>query len=1071
MNLKRILLVSCFIFFNIIVGVYAQDATIHTEKITYRTYGFSDPNPVVGVHEENKLKIYPYYKFDGFEKEGTPKEWEVIILENDFIKVLVAPEIGGKILGAIEKSTGNEFLYYNKVVKFRDISSRGAWTSGGVEFNFGSIGHTPMVSTPVDYFLKENKDGSVSCFIGASDLSSRTKWTVEIRLPRDKALFETIGYWHNASDLETSLYHWSNAAAETSDDLQFFYPGTHHIFHDGLKYSYPINEQGIDISHYANIKFGGDKSQHVIGKYTDVFGGYYERKDFGFLHWVDYTEKPGKKKFMWSASRQGEIWKDLLTDADLGNKQYMEFQSGFMFNQASPGSERTPFNHASLLPNVTESFREAWFPVLNTKGISTANKTGTLYVAEQNKFLVFNFCPVQEINEVIKIKSGDDIVYTKSISLKPLQVFSDSIKLNKKLDFKITIGNELISYSLKDEDQKILKRPLETTAFNWESAFGYYTSGEEWANQRFFEKALIDFEKCLSLDPYYIPALEGLAELHFKRMDYLAAEENSRKALSIDTYTSKANYIFGLLMLRNNDFYNALDAFGIAAKDMRYRALSYSKIAQVYIEKQAYKNAVLFAEKSLKYDAESESASHLLLMANRLLGNKEVSKTIAENLLLKNPLNHLARVEKILNSNGLYAMSSLNKTITNEYASETWLEMAITYYKLAQIDTAIQILENGPESVINNLWLSEFHRLAGNTNEAASLIQKVISASPELVFPHRAETYDILKNIIDENKDWKLTYYMALVSISKTNKQEGMELFESLGSKPNYAPYYLTKVNLFSGKNEYNALNDLEKAKSLDPTNWRVSKALVNYYRKQNDFSKALSESKEAFKNHKNNFFTAYDYARCLLENEKFKSCLNVLDDIKILPAEGARSGQTTYRQANLLLAITYYQKKKYELALTYIEKARLYPENLGVGKPYITDERIEDYLQALCLSKMGLSEKATKAFDRIVTFTISNNEINNSSDYISMLTFDYVYIMALQKMGKENEIASYFKNWEERSHNALMYQWSVAIFNKDDSKVQELEAIILGEENSIWSPNGNVPIILLTKKLINSIE
>lgn len=87
------------------------------------------------------------------------------------------------------------------------------------------------------------------------------------------------------------------------------------------------------------------------------------------------------------------------------------------------------------------------------------------------------------------------------------------------------------------------------------------------------------------------------------------------------------------------------------------------------------------------------------------------------------------------------------------------------------------------------------------------------------------------------------------------------------------------------------------------------------------------------------------------------------------------------------------------------------------------------------------------------------------------MLSFDYVFIMALQKMGKENEIASYLRNWKKRSHNSLMYQWSEAIFNKEDSKVQELEAIILGEENSIWSPNGNVPIILLTKKLINSIE
>ena len=343
--------------------------------------------------------------------------------------------------------------------------------------------------------------------------------------------------------------------------------------------------------------------------------------------------------------------------------------------------------------------------------------------------------------------------------------------------------------------------------------------------------------------------------------------------------------------------------------------------------------------------------------------------------------------------------------------------------------------------------------------------------SPELVFPHRAETYDILKNLIDENKDWKLTYYMALISISKTNKQEGMKLLESLGSKPNYAPYYLTKVNLFSGNNEYNAINDLNKAKSIDPNNWRVSKAIVNYHRKQNDFSKALSESKDAYKNHKNNFFIGYDYARCLLENEKYKSCLNVLNNIKILPAEGARSGQTTYRQANLLLAIKNYQKKSYKVALTYIEKSRLYPENLGVGKPYITDERIEDYLQALCLSKMGMSEKANQAMDRIVTFTISNNKRNDSSDYISMLSFDYVYIMTLQKMGQENEITSYLKNWKKRSNNSLIYQWSEAIFNKDDSKVQELEAIILGEENSIWSPNGNTPIILLTKNLISVAE
>ncbi len=1071
MNLKRNLLASCLIFYNIFVGVYAQDARIHEEKITYRTYGFNDPNPVVKINDENRHKIYPYYRFDGFENKGIPKEWDVIILENDYIKVLVAPEIGGKILGAIEKSTGNEFLYYNKVVKFRDISSRGAWTSGGIEFNFGSIGHTPMVSTPVDCFTRKNDDGSVSCFVGASDLSSRTKWTVEIRLAKDKAYFETIGSWHNASDLETSLYHWSNAAAEVSDDLQFFYPGTHHIFHDGKKYSYPINEDGIDISRYVNKKFGGDKSQHVIGMYTDVFGGYYENKDFGFVHWSDYTEKPGKKIFMWSASRQGEIWKDLLTDPDLGNKQYMEYQSGFMFNQASPGSEKTPFNHLPLLPNATESFREAWFPVVNTEGISTANKIGTIHVLEQNGLLVFNFCSVQSISEDLKIMIGDEIVYSKTIDLKPLQTFKDSITLKGDHDFKITVGDDLISYSLNNEKRKILKRPLETPDFNWKSAFGFYTSGEEWSSQRFYNKAMAAFEKCLSIDPYFVPALEDLAELYYRRMDYDKAIDYSLKALAIDTYTPKANYIFGLTMLRNNDFYNALDGFGIASKDMRYRSLSYLKIAQLYIKKQEFEKAILFSKKSLKFNADSEIAHHILLIGNRLLGKGEITKSLADELLSKNPLNHVAHVEKVFSSGDKQSLSSLSERIKNEYAYETWLEMAIVYYNLGRIDEALILLENAPESVMNNLWISEFHREKGNINEVVTMIQKVNHASPELVFPYRRETYDLLKKIVPDNKNWKLTYYMALIAWSKNNIEKATSLFNSLESIPNYAPFYLTRSNFYSNDKNYNPKDDLLKAKTIAPNDWRVSRALITYYRRINNTSKALIESKNAVKKHKTNFIINYEYARSLLENGEFKKCLKVLDDITILPAEGARSVRTTYRQVCLILSIQYYQKKQYKTALDYVAKARLYPEELGTGRPYVVDERIEDYMEALCMLKTGMSQNAENAFEKIEKFTLNNNQANSSSDYISMLSFDYIYVLTLKLMGRAEEIDSFLSNWKERSNNSLTYQWAVAILNEDDKKIQDLENRIIGEGNSIWSPDGIIPMILLTKKIINISE
>ncbi|MBT3751366.1 MAG: DUF5107 domain-containing protein, partial [Bacteroidetes bacterium] len=832
-------------------SVQAQEAKIYKEKVSYRTYGFSDPNPVVQMHKEKMNKVYPYFRFDGFEKEGKQKEWEIIVLENDYIKVLVAPEIGGKVLGAIKKSTGNEFLYYNKVIKFRDIASRGAWTSGGIEFNFGSIGHTPMVSTPVDYFTRSNEDGSVSCFIGTDDLSSRTRWTVEVRLPKDKAFFETNGSWHNGSELETSMYHWSNAAAEVSNDLKFYYPGNKHISHGGEVYDYPVSEEGRDLSRYANMNFGGSKSLHISGKYTDFFGGYYENKDFGFIHWCDYTEKPGKKKFMWSLARDGEIWKDLLTDPDLGNKQYFEYQSGLMFNQANPGSAASPYKHLPLLPNMTESFSEAWFPVVGAGGISMANKYGTIYALERNGYWVFNFCPIQEINSELKVKNEDELVFQKKLNMKPMQLFTDSVKITVDANYEISIGNDLLVYSSKYETTKELKRPTKMLEFNWETAFGYFTSAEEYANQRLYDKALIDFEKCLSLDPYFIPALEGLAELHYKRVDYNKALEYSKRALSIDTYTAKANYIFGLVMLKDNDFYNALEAFGLASKDMGYRALSYLKIAQIYIEKEDYDKALVFAGKSIKFNADSESANHVLVIAHRLKGNTKTALKMCDDLISRNPLNHKARFEKVFCLGNLSEVSNISNVVKNEFASETWLEIAITYYKLERNDEAMVLLQNAPGSVINDLWLAELNLKKGDLDKAAVMLQKVISDTALLTFPHRAETYEVLKKFAQENNSWKLNYYMALVLWSKNQKAEARRLFAAVGTSPGYAPFYLTKYNLFSGVEGYNPEPDLLKAKSLDPNNWRTSMALVDYYLQTNSLTKALSESKQAVDTHK----------------------------------------------------------------------------------------------------------------------------------------------------------------------------------------------------------------------------
>src|SRR5690625_4296147 len=174
---------------NLFIILYVQawgqsPSTVREYQKVFTTYPFSQPDPV-----PNPTNIYPYFRFDGFTDKPVQKEWKVIELENDFIKVMIMPEIGGKIWTAIDKKNGKPFTYDNDVVKFRDIAMRGPWTSGGIEINYGTIGHTPGVATPVNYITRKNADGSASCILSLLDLLTGTRWSLEVRLPKDKAYF------------------------------------------------------------------------------------------------------------------------------------------------------------------------------------------------------------------------------------------------------------------------------------------------------------------------------------------------------------------------------------------------------------------------------------------------------------------------------------------------------------------------------------------------------------------------------------------------------------------------------------------------------------------------------------------------------------------------------------------------------------------------------------------------------------------------------------------------------------------------------------------------------------------
>lgn len=333
-------------------------AKIEISEEMFRTYPFSDPDPIPATAERR----YPYFRYDGSTDVAEDRVWKTVTLENNRISVKILPEIGGKVWGAHDKIAGRDFIYANHVMKFRDIALRGPWLSGGIEFNFGIIGHSPSTSTPIDWFTRENEDGSVSCFVASEEYITRTRWQVEIRLGADADEFETRVVWYNASGLPSPYYHWMNAAYSLRHDPEFMFPGVAAVGHEGeiVTRTWPLDSKGRDMSVYRNNCYGGPKSYHLIGGNNGFYGIWWRELGYGSYHRSLPYAKYGRKIWLWALSREGGIWEDLLTDAD---GQYAELQAGRCFNQPRWDNVYSPFKNPTFVPGTTETFADRWGPI------------------------------------------------------------------------------------------------------------------------------------------------------------------------------------------------------------------------------------------------------------------------------------------------------------------------------------------------------------------------------------------------------------------------------------------------------------------------------------------------------------------------------------------------------------------------------------------------------------------------------------------------------------------------------------------------------------------------------------
>ena len=1030
------------------ICVEAQKATISEQKVNMKTFMYSDPNPVPDMS-----KNYPYYRFDGFTNKAIDKEWNMVIMENPYVKVFIATEIGGKIWGAIEKSTGGEFLYFNDVVKFRDVAHRGPWTSGGLEYNFGIMSHVSTCATPQDYIISENPDGSVSCTIGAMDLHTQTKWNVEVILPKDKAFVKTRASWFNTNNIPVSFYHYMNAAAKTKGNLEFIYPGSHHIGHSGNVGEWPV-DNGRDISFYENNNFGSYKSYHVLNAYSDYMGGYWHDDNFGFGHLVDYADLPGKKLWIWGLSQQGMIWEDLLTET---KGQYIEFQSGKSFNQAMTLSSLTPFKHSEFIPYDSDITTELWYPLKETGGMVAASEYGVLNVIRNKDQIEIVLSALQNLTTQIAINSDGGLVKQEEVLLKPLELYNTTIPLDEKVDFTIELGEELLFYSSKREDL-IIDRPLYPNEdFDWDSAVGLFTLGLEMEKQQSYTSgrhannlAHEYYLKSLEKDPAYAPALNRLALSYYRRVDYQKALNYVLKSLAIDTYDPEANYLFGLINRKLGKNTNAKSGFSIATQSPLYRSAAYTEMASLHLVEGKYKKAEDNAEKALVFNSNNITALEILALVYRHEGNQDKVSETLDNIYGLDKTSTFHKYMTIIKANG--DLSELNQLITNELPYESYIELAVKLYNYGYPDESIHVLESAPENTLITLWLAYL-----DTSDQKELLQSGLNASADFVFPYRDETLVMLEQLRTINDHWKLRYYTSLIYWKKGCVEKAEELFLENGDEPDYAPYYLAKADIFKDNDELRK-DALEKARIHDSKSWRVNNAWVEEYLNDGDYALAADLAKKVFRENPERSVLGLNYAIALLNLGEYKKCISFLESFELIPFEGATMGRNVYHEVCVRAALEEMKKKKYKTAITYAQKALLWPVNLGSGKPYNPDERIENFILAYCSERSGRNSDADEFYSRVIDYGPSKNSMDNPLLYLQVL--------ALENTGNENHAQELLEKAKHDYPDSKYIEWITNIEQHGITESNTGDMIELEKEESLI--DNNLLLIYDLLKVIN---
>ncbi|HMS35567.1 MAG TPA: DUF5107 domain-containing protein [Arachnia sp.] len=341
--------------------------------LTLPTYEPDDPSdfPMYldhRVYQGSSGRVYPMPFVEGIARRAVPRTWDAVFLENEYLRIVVLPELGGRIYSGYDKTTGYDFFYRNRVIKPALVGLDGPWISGGVEFNWPQH-HRPGTYFPTESVVDLDADGSATVWCGDHDPFARMQGTHGIRLHADRSVVEIVARLHNRTSTDQTFLWWANAAVRVHDRYQSFFPQDVGYVADHARRAisaFPRADRpyyGVDYPRLAESRPGADRidyyrnipaptSYMVVDTDESFFGGYDHAAGAGVVHWADRRIAPGKKQWTWGDSPFGRAWDRHLTDED---GPYVELMAG-VYTDNQP-------DFAWLKPGEVKRFSQFWYPI------------------------------------------------------------------------------------------------------------------------------------------------------------------------------------------------------------------------------------------------------------------------------------------------------------------------------------------------------------------------------------------------------------------------------------------------------------------------------------------------------------------------------------------------------------------------------------------------------------------------------------------------------------------------------------------------------------------------------------